>query len=351
MKSRLEKVATALYAADRADVLANAINAGLNGNRIYRAENRDGTVVIIKTPIGGEPGDIGEITKDGVLLGEDQTPVSSNFSKLIENSIPLSAVAEIESRTVPATRALMAFVGRIEHATDLLTNKGNLSALQSGKELEHNRSTLEAALQVTDISTIAEKMNSLASDQIEVVASQDELVLQDMSGNRLASISSKKSYAVNITADFAMTAAFRTAILQIDAETELVSKVKDARKMMRATEKAAMEERRAEGRRQRQLETLDKARSMVDKFSVSAGQMFVLKQETFHEDHGHIWINTTMIAEKDLDARDFVEILNFRTQGLVRIEGDKEFHIHSWTAGELQAALDLLEDDAGPRPE
>ena len=350
-KNRLETVASALYAVNRADVLVDVINAGLNGNRVYRAENRNGTVYVMKTNQKGNPEISAQITDEGRLVNADKSPVGAKFAESIENAVPLSAVIEVESRTVPATRALAGLIEQANHVMDQTDNKVSLGVIESGKDLDGNRHTLKAVSKFADIGVIADRMNRFTGDAIEVVDIDDAIVLRDAAGNRLASLSPAKAEAINITAESAMTVAFRTVLTQLDAETGLAAKMSENRKEVRAEEQALAQARLAERQKARRQAEVDKATALVDEFRVSAGETFVLKREDWHEDHGWVWNEAVMIAEKDLDAKDFLEVLNYRTEGLARTVSGKELYIHDRTKNDLQAALDLLNGEETPRPE
>lgn len=77
---------------------------------------------------------------------------------------------------------------------------------------------------------------------------------------------------------------------------------------------------REDAQREREIENQRRAQAVLDGISVTAGQTFILRTPAYDDDYGDTFNHDEiLLAERDLDAKDYLAILNGEREGLVRV--------------------------------
>lgn len=350
-KTRLETVASALYAVGRPDVLADTINTGLNGNRRSRAVVEDGVVQILRRAKGETDfSPFAQISREGAveILGGGRR--ADKFAAHLNSAIPMSAVESVESYAKPRISEISAGLRHAHARLDAQPlGKSRLGQIGVYKDVDSNAHALAHLSRFIPLTRIAEEMTKFFPAPVFVRAEEKALSLQDGDGIVLAHIGPRSDPGdkVSITGQEAINAAFRAAIVSLDAEMDLTLRVAETRKAAKAEAQARWKaELDALGR----TET-ERAQKFLDGLSVRAGDVFVLVRDDYHEDHGRVEIRETLIAERDLTAEDIADVLEFRRDGLARPVGGKELHLNISDTDRIREALARVRGEDTPSPE
>ena len=344
--SKLEVVASALYLADRPDVLAKTLNSGLNGNRVLRAVVSVDDSVVIETRFKPEDSfsEKFRISPAGKILPIDWTgskpKVGSKILKSLENAISLEAVAAAEALAVPETDDMMKIVKAADFALDFSGDKADLGKLEVGAHMQTNAYVMDAIFDVAPAELLAAKMGKFNGLNVGFKAVDGDIVMVNRDGLRLATMSAERrnNGAVSIVAEATMTRVFQSSILALNASLDLISKLEQRRKEARETQEALWAEREA----QRAAVRKQQAQDRINAYAVKEGETFTVRVRDYEGD-----ILTTLIAERDLTAKDFLDILELRYDGLVREHPGREFYVTTRTIDEIEKDLKEVEKDEG----
>lgn len=347
--SKLEVVASALYLAGRPDVLAKTLNNGLNGNRVLRAAVAVDDSVVIETRF--KPEDTFSekfcISLTGKILPIDWTgskpKAGSKIIKSLENAVSLEAVAAAEALAVRETDDMMKIMKAADSALARL-DKADLGKLGVGAHMQTNAYVMDAIFDVAPAELLAANMGKFNGPNVGFKAVDGDIVMVNGDGLRLATMSAERrnNGAVSIVAEATMTRVFQSSILALNASIDLVSKLSQRRKEARETQEALWAEQAA----QRAAVRKQQAQDRINAYAVKEGETFTVRVRDYEGD-----ILRTLIAERDLTAKDFLDILELRYDGLVREHPGREFYVTTRTIDEIEKDLKEVEnDEGGPAP-
>lgn len=347
--SRLKTLAQAL--ASDPKTLSDALNLGLNGNKVLKTSVLNGDVVIMSRQ---KPEDAfvlsAFITKDGDISPvEEKTQPGKKMVSLFEKAVRTSVLAAAESRTVPSSSDMMKVLG----ATDFVM-KDEVGLRRLG-QIGINISKDKAEYAVRDVSKlvspqmIVHRMARFNTGAITFNLIDTDIVMLDKDGKRLASLYTqghKYGTYVNHTAKETINTVFCAAIMGLDANLDLVSIAKTARESQRKMWELQQRERAAAQEHKRIIA----AQAHADSFFVPAGSTFLMSGE--YDWDGGYEFQTHFKALRDLKAEDFVALMEGETEGLVETVYLHDFRNTQGALTRLKDALETLkgEKDADPAP-